>query len=85
MKIEITDDPKQCGYDEDADVGTILTDDKDWMKELIENIKNTKDREIIRQAEKDFHTAMVDQYGSTIAGELMFRLWKATPIKEMMR
>ena len=82
MKISVTDDPKECGYNAVTDTGTILTDDKDWMKELIENIKRTSDKTIIRQAERDFHNAMVEQYGSTIAGELLFRLWKATQEKK---
>lgn len=78
MKIDFTDDPRQCGYNAVSDTGTILTEDKDWMKELVGNIKRTTNKDIIRQAERDFHEAMVERYGNTIAGELLFRLWKAT-------
>ena len=81
MKINITNDPKECGYNAVKDEGTILQDDADWMKELQTNIRKTESKEIIRQAEKEFHTAMVEQYGSTIAGELLMRLWQST--KEM--
>lgn len=81
MKINITNDPKECGYNAVKDEGTILQGDADWMKELKTNIRKTKDKTIIRQAEREFHEAMVAQYGSTIAGELLMRLWKST--KEM--
>lgn len=81
MKISYTDDPKLCKYDAVKDVAVILIDDKDWMKELVGNIKRTKDKEIIRQAEHDFHDEMVNRYGSEVAGELLMRLWQAT--KEM--
>ena len=81
MKIEITDDPKDCGYNAVTDTGVIHRETSEWMKELIGNIKRTKDASIIRDAERDFHNAMVEQYGSTIAGELLMRLWQST--KEM--
>ena len=78
MKIIITNDPEKCGYDAVTDEGTILREDADWMKELKTNIRNTENKEIIRQAEHDFHSAMLEQYGSTIAGELLMRLWQST-------
>jgi len=81
MKINISENPKECGYNAIRDEATILRDDADWMKELTANIKRTNDPAIIRQAERDFHQAMVDQYGGTIAGELLFRLWKSTQEK----
>lgn len=82
MRINVSDDPKTCGYNAVTDTATILTADKDWMKELTANIKKTSDKSIIRDAERDFHDAMVGQYGSTVAGELLFRLWKATQEKK---
>ena len=81
MKINYSDDPKKCGYDAVADVAVILTDDKDWMKELVGNIKRTKDKAIIRQAERKFHNEMESRYGGHVAGELLMKLWQAT--KEM--
>ena len=81
MKVNVTNDPKTCGYNAVTDEATILQSDADWMKELKSNIRKTKDKTIIRQAEREFHEAMVAQYGSTIAGELLMRLWKST--KEM--
>ena len=77
MKIEISDDPRACGYNAVSDVATILRSDADWIKELVGNIKKTTDTTVIRRAERDFHSAMVDQYGSTVAGELLSRLWMA--------
>ena len=81
MKVKISDNPRECGYNAVTDTATILRDDADWMKELKENIKRTTDKTIIRQAEREFHNAMVDQYGGTVAGELLMKLWQAT--KEM--
>ena len=78
MKIDTTDDPKQVTYNAVTDTAVILNEDKDWMKELIGNIKRTKDKSIIRQAERDFHDEMLNRYGHTVAGELLFRLWSAT-------
>ena len=78
MIINYSDDPRKCGYNAVKDEAIILTEDKDWMKELVGNIKRTKDKAIIRQAERDFHDAMVERYGSTVAGELLMKLWTAT-------
>lgn len=81
MKVNYSNDPRQIGYDAVTDTAVILTEDKNWMKELIANIKRTKDKAIIRQAERDFHDEMVTRYGNTVAGELLMMLWNAT--KEM--
>lgn len=78
MKVNYSNDPKQIGYNAVTDTAVILTEDKDWMKELIANIKKTKDKAIIRQAERDFHDEMVTRYGNTVAGELLAMLWNAT-------
>ena len=78
MKINISNDPKACGYNAIHDEATILRDDADWMKELTGNIKRSKDKAIIRQAEREFHDEMVKRYGSTVAGELLMKLWQAT-------
>lgn len=78
MKVNYSNDPKQIGYNAVTDTAVILTEDKDWMKELIANIKRTKDKAIIRQAERDFHDEMVTRYGNTVAGELLMMLWAAT-------
>ena len=78
MKVNYSNDPKQIGYNAVTDTAVILTEDKDWMKELIANIKRTKDKAIIRQAERDFHDEMVTRYGNTVAGELLMMLWNAT-------
>lgn len=78
MKVNYSNDPKQIGYNAVTDTAVILTEDKDWMKELIANIKKTKDKAIIRQAERDFHDEMVTRYGNTVAGELLMMLWNAT-------
>ena len=78
MKVNYSNDPKQIGYNAVTDTAVILTEDKDWMKELIANIKRTKDKAIIRQAERDFHDEMVTRYGNTVAGELLAMLWNAT-------
>lgn len=78
MKVNYSNDPKQVGYDALSDTATILTEDKDWMKELVENIKRTKDKAIIRQAEREFHDEMTNRYGGTVAGELLMKLWQAT-------
>ena len=82
MKINYSNDPKEIGYNAVTDTATIFTEDKDWMKELIANIKRTKDKAIIRQAERDFHDEMLNRYGSAVAGELLFRLWRATSQEE---
>ena len=81
MKIDYTDDPKMIGYNAVTDTAVIAKDDRDWFHELTGNIKRTKDKEIIRQAEHDFHDEMTSRYGSQVAGELLMRLWQAT--KEM--
>ena len=81
MKVSITTDPKACGYNAVTDEATILREDSDWMKELKSNIRKTKDKTIIRQAERNFHEEMTARYGSTVAGELLMRLWQST--KEM--
>ena len=81
MQVNYSNDPKQIGYNAVTDTATILTEDKDWMKELAGNIKRTKDKAIIRQAEREFHDEMVTRYGNTVAGELLMKLWQAT--KEM--
>ena len=78
MKVNYSNDPKQIGYNAVTDTAVILTEDKDWMKELIANIKKTKDKAIIRQAERDFHDEMVTRYGNTVAGEVLSMLWNAT-------
>ena len=81
MQVNYSNDPKQIGYNAVTDTAVILTEDKDWMKELAGNIKRTKDKAIIRQAEREFHDEMVNRYGNTVAGELLMKLWQAT--KEM--
>ena len=81
MQVNYSNDPKQIGYNAVTDTAVILTEDKDWMKELAGNIKRTKDKAIIRQAEREFHDEMVTRYGNTVAGELLMKLWQAT--KEM--
>ena len=81
MKVNYSNDPKQIGYNAVTDTAVILTEDKDWMKELAGNIKRTKDKAIIRQAEREFHDEMFSKYGKTVAGELLMKLWQAT--KEM--
>ena len=78
MKVEISENPRECGYNAVTDTATIHREDADWMKELTGNIKREKDPAIIRQAEKDFHDAMTERYGGTIAGELLMRLWQST-------
>ena len=78
MKINITNDPKECGYNAVIDEATILQADADWMKELKSNIRKTTNRAVVRQAEREFYEAMVAQYGSTVAGELLMRLWQST-------
>lgn len=77
MKIIITNNLMECGYNAQKDEGTILQSDADWMKELKDNIQKSDNKDIVRDAEMDFHTAMVEQYGSKIAGELLMRLWKS--------
>ena len=81
MQVNYSNDQKQIGYNAVTDTAVILTEDKDWMKELAGNIKRTKDKAIIRQAEREFHDEMVTRYGKTVAGELLMKLWQAT--KEM--
>ena len=81
MNVIVTDNPKACGYDAVRDEATIHREDADWMKELAGNIRRTKDKAIIRQAEREFHDEMFNKYGKTVAGELLMKLWQAT--KEM--
>ncbi len=81
MQVNYSNDPKLCGYNAVTDTAVILTEDKDWMKELAGNIKRTKDKSIIRQAEREFHDEMVTRYGNTVAGELLMKLWQATKEK----
>jgi len=69
---------KATGYNVATDEAVILQEDVDWMKELIGNIRNTKDSRIIRDAEKDFHDEMLERYGGKVAGELLLRVWKHT-------
>ena len=78
MNVIVTDNPKACGYDAVRDEATIHREDADWMKELAGNIKRTKDKAIIRQAEREFHDEMFSKYGKTVAGELLMKLWQAT-------
>ena len=78
MQVNYSNDQKQIGYNAVTDTAVILTEDKDWMKELAGNIKREKDPAIILQSEKDFHDAMTERYGGTIAGELLMRLWQST-------
>ena len=66
------------GYNVATDEAVILQEDVDWMKELIGNIRKTKDSRIIRDAEKDFHDEMLERYGGKVAGELLLRVWKHT-------
>ena len=78
MKVNITNDPKQCGYNAVRDEATILREDADWIKDLTSNIKRTKDKTIIRQAEREFHDEMTKRYGGAVAGELLMKLWQST-------
>ena len=77
MTINITGDYEKAGYDVVTDTATIMKEDSAWMKDLVKNINMTKDKSIIRQAEHDFHEAMMERYGGKIAGELLLVLWKA--------
>jgi len=76
MKIIGTHDPKAVSFEEDK--ATILQDDLDWIKELVKNIRNTKDPALVRQAEHDFHEEMVMRYGGHGAGALLLSVWKMT-------
>ena len=69
---------RATGYNEATDEAFILQEDVDWMKELIGNIRKTKDTRIIRDAEKDFHEEMLERYGGRVAGELLLRVWRNT-------
>ena len=82
MEIVISKDWSKCGYNAVKDTVTIHREDADWIKELTENIKKSSNKAIIRQAEHDFHEAMVERYGSAVAGELLMKLWQATKEEE---
>lgn len=76
MKIVGTHDPKAVSFTEEK--ATILQDDLDWIKDLVKNIRNTKDPALVRQAEHDFHEEMVMRYGGHGAGALLLSVWKMT-------
>ena len=82
MEIVISDDWQKCQYNEATDTATILREDVDWIKELSANIRKTSSKAIIRDAEHDFHEAMVERYGSKVGGELLMKLWQATKEEE---
>ena len=70
------------GYNPITDEAVILQEDWDWLKDMVTNIRNTKDTLLIRQAEHDFHEEMTERYGGKVAGELLLRIWKHTKEKE---
>lgn len=74
MRIKATTNPSEIKVGEDEIV--IMADDKDWMKELAENIRKCSDKTIIREAEHDFFEDMVTRYGSRAAGVLLSQIWK---------
>ena len=73
MTIKTTDDPSKVFVSSEEAI--ILTEDKDWMKELAGNIRKCTDMRIVRDAERDFHEEMERRYGGKVAGELLSKLW----------
>ena len=76
MKIRTTTNPSEVKFD--GETAVILADDKDWLLELAQNIKNCADRRIIREAEHDFLEEMTNRYGGKVAGGLLGELWRLT-------
>lgn len=78
MKIVHTDDPQQCGYNATTDTATITTEDRDHFREVAKKIRRTFNAAANQKTEREFHEQMLRKYGKTVAGEMLYRLWKAT-------
>lgn len=76
VKVLTTNEWKLCGIQDET--VTILKDDGEWIKELVQNIRNCTKPEIIRQAEREFHSEMTDRYGGHISGALLMYVWDKT-------
>ena len=76
MKIKFTDDPAaiRIGNDE----ATIHSEVKGWIKDMVLNIRQIKDRDHIRQAEREFYDDLKAQYNAPIAAECLMSVWRNT-------
>jgi len=81
MKVNTTTDWKMCGMKDET--VTILKEDGDWIIDLVKNIRECSKPEIIRQAEREFHTEMTDRYGGHISGALLLYVWDKTKKEEV--
>ena len=68
MKVNTTTEWNKCGLQ--GDTLTILKDDGEWIKELVNNLRNCKSSEIKRQ--------MTERYGGHISGMLLMYVWDKT-------
>ena len=60
------------------DTITIFREDGEWIKELVQNLRNCNNSDIKRQAEHEFHQEMTERYGGVISGALLMYVWDKT-------
>ena len=81
-KVNVTDEWRLCGMQDDTI--TILREDGDWIKELIQNLRKCNSGEIKRQAERDFHNSMTERYGGHVSGALLMYVWDKTKPEQVL-
>ena len=80
MKIIFTNDTQKISIGEAESV--IHSEVKDWIKDMVTNIKRTKDPVLIRQAEKEFYEDVKAQYNGAVAAECLMAIWRNTKKEE---
>ena len=76
MNIQFTDDPTKISIGENE--STIHSEVKGWIKDMVQNIRKTKDPAHIRQAEREFYDDIKAQYNAPIAAECLMSVWRNT-------
>lgn len=75
MKIVITDNPAEIGYNAIKDEAFILREDVIHGKEVTRKIKTATNKKTIQKQEREFYDLMVEHYGTNVAGELLANMW----------
>ena len=78
MKVNYSNDPKLIGYNATTDTVTITYEDRDQFREVTKKVMRMKNAAEKQKEEREFHDKMLRKYGKNVAGELLYRLWKAT-------
>lgn len=81
-KVNVTDEWRLCGM-QDGTI-TILRDDGEWIKELVNNLRNCNNGDMKRQAEREFHTEMTERYGGHVSGALLMYVWDKTKPEQVL-